>query len=86
MNRSQVEINHQRVNNLNSIPDKDQLLRKTSVCKIIDTSVTTLDRMIRNKTFPKGVYITPLTPRWKLSTVLNWIESLHNDNQTQEAA
>jgi prophage regulatory protein len=54
---------------------REMLLRIDVVCTITGLSVPTLYRLISQGSFPRPLRITGHARAWKLSEVMNWIDS-----------
>ena len=60
-----------------SLPD--MLLRIDAVCAITGLSPATLHRLKAQGDFPRPVKITSYARAWKLSEIMDWIESRDRD-------
>jgi predicted DNA-binding transcriptional regulator AlpA len=55
-------------------PDDGGLLGKPAVAGLLACSVPTLDRMRKaDKSFPRPVWLGPVTPRWRRSEIESWL-------------
>jgi predicted DNA-binding transcriptional regulator AlpA len=53
----------------------DPILGKTLAATLADLSVSTLDRLRKDKLFPEPLKLSTRRVGWRLSTVQNWIAS-----------
>ena len=53
----------------------DPILDKSLAATLADLSVSTLDRLRKNKLFPQPLKLSARRVGWRLSTVQNWIAS-----------
>ncbi|MBR0714044.1 AlpA family transcriptional regulator [Bradyrhizobium liaoningense] len=50
----------------------EPMLNEAQVLQLIPVARTTLHRMIKKGTFPKGVYVSPNRVLWRASEVARW--------------
>ncbi len=54
-------------------PDDLQLLTVSQVCRLAAVTRSTLYRLMSAGNFPRPLYVTPKTPRWRRATIRHWL-------------
>lgn len=55
------------------LPEGDRLVRKATVCRMVDVPARSLDRAIAAGQFPRATHRLGKSPRWKLSMIERYI-------------
>lgn len=69
---------------MNNIVIADPLYTKARVCEYIGVDDTTLDKWIARSTFPKADLYLGRSPRWKLSTLVNFSNTKQQEHAEQQ--
>ena len=54
--------------------DDLQLLTVGQVCRLASVTRSTLYRLMSAGTFPRPLYVTSKTPRWRRATIRRWLD------------
>jgi prophage regulatory protein len=60
---------------------REMLLRVDSVCKLTGLSTPTIYRLMGQGSFPRPLKLTSHSRAWKLSEIMDWIDSRERDSE-----
>ncbi|QHJ80148.1 MAG: hypothetical protein [Bacteriophage sp.] len=69
---------------MNNIVIADPLYTKTRVCEYFGIDDTTLDKWVARAKFPKPDLYLGRSPRWKLSTLVNFSDAKQQEHAEQQ--
>jgi len=64
-----------------SNPQSESILKKKDVAEFLKCSIRQVEVMVKGGRMPKPFFFGDKSPRWRRSTLMDWLESLQPTNQ-----